>query len=325
MVFISLFLLAKAIAMTAIQKTLVTATVVVLAGAGIYEARQASQLHDQVKILQQQQAPLTAQLQQLQRERDDATNQLAALREDNERLSQNTMELLKARGELTRLRADSQELASLKSSGTQGKPEAEEESWVRRITLLKQRVEQTAAADIPELRFLEEDDWMEAARNKLETDEDWQRAFSDVRARAEGRFLDKAGVALQKYLAANSNQFPAAVQQLKPFFETPPGDEVLLRYQVVPANSNPLSKTEGWVITPKYPEKGDFMALGQDGGVSHTVDSPEMRILAPAMRAMIEDTPVINGKRTGDIHQLGPYLKTPEEKAAYERLLGKSK
>ena len=86
------------IAMTALQKTLVTATVVVLAGAGVYEARQASRWRDQVNILAQQQAPLVEQIQRLQRERDEATNQAAALLEEKQRLPDNTAELLRLRG-----------------------------------------------------------------------------------------------------------------------------------------------------------------------------------------------------------------------------------
>ena len=52
--------------MNNIQKTLFTATVAVLVGAGIFEARQAAQLREQNQTLQQQQAE---QLRQLQRER----------------------------------------------------------------------------------------------------------------------------------------------------------------------------------------------------------------------------------------------------------------
>ncbi len=96
----------KAIAMTALQKTIVTATIAVLAGVGIYEARQVSQLRDQVQTLQQQQAPLAGQILQLQSERDDATNRLAALSQDNERLNQNTTELLKLRGRIGLLRRE---------------------------------------------------------------------------------------------------------------------------------------------------------------------------------------------------------------------------
>jgi RNA polymerase sigma factor (sigma-70 family) len=72
----------KIIAMTALQKSLVTATVAVLAGVGIYEVRQAVQLREQNQTLQQQQASLAEQLQQLQRERDDATNQLALMADE---------------------------------------------------------------------------------------------------------------------------------------------------------------------------------------------------------------------------------------------------
>ena len=96
----------KAIAMTTLQKTIVTATIAVLAGVGIYEARQASQLRDQVQNLQQQQAPMAEQIQQLQAERDDSTNQIATLRTDIERLSRNTSELLRLRNQLSTLRRE---------------------------------------------------------------------------------------------------------------------------------------------------------------------------------------------------------------------------
>jgi RNA polymerase sigma factor (sigma-70 family) len=69
----------EAIAMTTLQKTLVTATVAVLAGVGIYEARQAANARAEVQTLQQQQAPKTEHLQRLEGELHDATNRLAAM------------------------------------------------------------------------------------------------------------------------------------------------------------------------------------------------------------------------------------------------------
>ncbi len=107
----------KAIAMTTIQKTLVTATIAALAGTGLYEARQALQLREQVRTLQQQQAPMAEQIQQLQNERDTATNQLAALREDNERLNRNTGELLRLRAEINQARTQLAELRLAKNKG----------------------------------------------------------------------------------------------------------------------------------------------------------------------------------------------------------------
>jgi RNA polymerase sigma factor (sigma-70 family) len=95
----------KTIAMTTLQKTLVTATVAVLAGAGIYEARQAAQLRDQVHTLQQQQAPLAEQIQKLQGELVAASNRVAGLRDDLAKATKNNAELLKLRGEVGVLRA----------------------------------------------------------------------------------------------------------------------------------------------------------------------------------------------------------------------------
>jgi len=106
----------KTLAMTTLQKSIIGATLAVVAGTGIYEAHQAAQLRGQVQTLRQQQAPLTEQLQQLQRERDDATNRLAVLLAENAQLNsgQGTMELLKLRGEVTQLKQSADENENLK-------------------------------------------------------------------------------------------------------------------------------------------------------------------------------------------------------------------
>jgi RNA polymerase sigma factor (sigma-70 family) len=88
----------KTIAMTTLQKAIIIATLAAAVGTGIYEARQASLLREQNQTLQQQQAPLAEQVRQLQRERDEARNQLASIRGEKERLPENTAELLRLRG-----------------------------------------------------------------------------------------------------------------------------------------------------------------------------------------------------------------------------------
>lgn len=94
----------KTVAMTTFQKTLIAATLAVAVGTGVYEARHASKLRDENRALQQQQAPLAARVEQLQRGYDAATNRLASLRDDNELLNRNTAELLRLRGEIGLLR-----------------------------------------------------------------------------------------------------------------------------------------------------------------------------------------------------------------------------
>jgi septal ring factor EnvC (AmiA/AmiB activator) len=74
-------------------------------------------LREQNQALQQQLAPLNGQIQQLQQERDKATNQLASLSDDLARMKKNPSEMLKLRGEVSALRqeknlADSQSAVS---------------------------------------------------------------------------------------------------------------------------------------------------------------------------------------------------------------------
>ncbi len=101
----------NAIAMTTLQKTLIAASLTVVVGVGIFETRQASVLREEVQTLRHQQALVAQQIQRLESERDDALRQLASLRANNERLSLNSAELLKLRGQVGMLR---QELADTK-------------------------------------------------------------------------------------------------------------------------------------------------------------------------------------------------------------------
>ena len=108
----------KTIAMTTLQKTFIAAALTAAIGTGIFEAHQTAQLQNQIQTLQQAQAPLAEQIQQLQRERDDATNQVAGLLAENAQLKSNSNknELLRLRGQVAPARANARELAQLKST-----------------------------------------------------------------------------------------------------------------------------------------------------------------------------------------------------------------
>ena len=83
-----------------IHKILIAGMTAVAIGTGVY----AFHLQSQVKSLLQQDAPLNDQIVQLQAQLADATNQLEALQEQNEQLQAGQTELLRLRGEVTRLR-----------------------------------------------------------------------------------------------------------------------------------------------------------------------------------------------------------------------------
>ncbi len=101
----------KTIAMTLLQKTIVTASLAIVAGVAIYQAHQASQLREQNRALQEQLTPLTSQVQLLQQERDKASNQIAGMSEElaAAKKGQNPSEVLKLRGEVTTLRKEKTE------------------------------------------------------------------------------------------------------------------------------------------------------------------------------------------------------------------------
>jgi RNA polymerase sigma factor (sigma-70 family) len=102
----------KAIAMTALQKTIVTATIAALAGVGIYEARKTELLKDQVEALQQQ-IPSVEYMRKLQSEHDDAMNRLTGLADELAYTKKSNLELLKLRAEVGLLRQQTNRLGKL--------------------------------------------------------------------------------------------------------------------------------------------------------------------------------------------------------------------
>jgi RNA polymerase sigma factor (sigma-70 family) len=116
----------KVIAMTTLQKTVVTATVAIIAGAGIFEARQVLRLRDENQMLQQQQTPLTEQIQQLTQERDTAANALTSMRDEIERLNRGMGELVRLRAEVSSLRKTTNALTRLTAEKVQTTPTSTE-------------------------------------------------------------------------------------------------------------------------------------------------------------------------------------------------------
>ena len=306
----------KTIAMTTLQKTLITATVAVLAGAGIYEARQASQLGDQVQTLQQQQAPLADQIRQLQRERDDATNRLVNMLAENSRLKSNpnATDLLKLRGEVTQLKVS--------ETQRQNDPtETEMKSWLSRVNLVKQRFDQNPGAKIPELKFLTAQDSLDATKiNDLKTDEDFQRAMSGLRLEAATRFGMVVQDALRRYAEANNGQFPTDISRLEPYFNPPVESDVLQRYEVVSTIylSQNTAGLGDWAITQKAPveEPGDLrIAVGFD-----VITQGARTETDQALNATISAFAAANGGRLpSSINDLKPFVSTPEEQNALDQ------
>jgi RNA polymerase sigma factor (sigma-70 family) len=258
----------KAIAMTTLQKIIIGATFVAAIGAGIFETHQASQLREQNQLLQREQAPFAAEVLQLQRERDAATNRLASLLAENEQLrsNPNTTELLKLRREVARLRADAQQLAQSKAQKTSDPLEAAAKDLLGKEELLKKNLEQMPDRNIPELQYLRADIWARVAQTaRLDTDAGVREALSQLRDIAKQTAAPRMGKALQQYVQANNGELPSEVSQLKPYFETPVDEALLARYEMIKTGKMADLQPGEMVVGEKAPVDDDYDSLQQIG------------------------------------------------------------
>ncbi len=312
----------KTIVMTTLQKALITAAIATALGAGIYEAHQNSTLRNQFQTFQQQQ---TAQIQQLQQERDAATNRLASLLAENGQLKSNrtSAELLKLRGEVTRLRKNDAESSTTQADSR----ESLMKSWLAREDKLKEAVKQNPARSIPELQLLSEQQWLDAAMNaKFDTDKNVRRTLADLRHNAENNFVSTAQPALKNYIEANNGQFPTDLSQLQPYFNPSVDDAILNRWKIVPQSDVPgVGVGPDWVITEKAPvdaELDNQWALGRNGYGSTSYQSSDVSAaiatITPAMKAYAAAN---DGKEPADLSQMIPYLTTPEQQTAFQTLM----
>ena len=309
----------QTIAMTLLQKTILTATLAVVAGAGVYEARQAAQLRQQNLALLQQQSPLADQLQQLQRERDAAANRLAGLQAELAASQSNKLELLKLRGALAQAHSAS---AADTSSDARA---AMVKSWLAREDQLKQLAQQYPDKAIPEFQLLSEQQWMDEAMNaNFDNDKNIQQDLANLRHTAENNFAGLAQGALTKYLQANNNQFPTDLAQLDPYFSSLVGEDILARWEIAPGTDNPGVRVGDTVITEKaaVDESLDSRwAIGANGYGASSYQSPDisyaLSVIKPAMQAFAAAN---NGQQPTDPSQIMPYLTTPEQQAAWQTL-----
>jgi hypothetical protein len=312
----------KVIAMTTLQKILISATIIAATGAGIYEARQARALRGEINHLLENQAPLTAAIEKLRGERDDISNRLSLSRAQLEQFQHDRSDLARLRAEVSRLRQDTNDLAEAQASASDP-AFAAAAAWKDRVTRLKARLAQTPGARIAEMQLLTDNDWLNAARDNLDTDEDYRRAFGALRNIAENTFINQLQPALQKYLAANNHQFPADLSQLQQYFPSPVDSAMLDRYTIEPASASPNAHFGGdQIIVEKTPTDPDYdvnWAIGPDGFGNNGTYSQvaDQNTLMPAFKAYYADHKL----SPDNLSLLEPYLTTPEQQAALQRRL----
>lgn len=312
--------LTKTLAMTTIQKAFIGAALATAVGTGLYEAHRASELQEQMQTLRQQPDPAAGQIDQLRQQLEKANRQLAELRAQNDLLRRDLGDLPRLRGQVAQLR-DNASRTGDDATALAAK------SWLTRVSQLKERLQQTPGAKIPEFQFLTEQDWLNAAKGDLNTDEDYRRAMSGLRSAAESTFLTTdLQPALRQFAQANNGQFPTDLSQLQQYFNSPVDDSVLQRWEITPHSTVPGVGVGDMVVTQIAPVDADNdnrYAVGLNGwGTSGTQDwdsanNPET-ILKSAIQAYMAAN---NGLEPTDPSQLAPYVTTPEQQASLQKVL----
>jgi serine/threonine protein kinase len=164
---------------------------------------------------------------------DDAARQVALLREENERLNRDAAELLKLRGEVTRLRTESRAAAQ---ADIADEPHGALARAVQaRVKKLRETLQQNPERQIPELQFLTLTNWFDvASRHELDSTEDLERALDSLENVAWQAFVRQMlRPAMSNYVRANNGQVPTEFSELKPYFSAPIDEAILSRYRMV--------------------------------------------------------------------------------------------
>jgi hypothetical protein len=217
------------------------------------------------------------------------------------------------------LRTNAYEIARLKAkanSESNDPAAATAKSWTERVKRLKEFVERTPDAKIPEFQFLTTEDWLTARG-----DNDRQ-TLCHLRELAESRFSNQLQAGLRKYLEAHNSQAPTDLAQVQPYFEPPIDNAVLQQWKIAPASEVPYVRmgTSDWIVTQKaspIDEEYDLrMVINLTGNCFTSNDS--IRSLFPAIGAFQKAN---EGRDYEHLSQLIPYVTTPEQRAALDRLL----
>jgi hypothetical protein len=184
-------------------------------------------------------------------------------------------------------------------------------AWRNRAAELKNVFVQLPEQRIPEIALLEENQWLELAKDAVLTESDTlDDTLRKVRFAAKGTFALRLQLALKKYLQTSGGTLPGQVTQLAPLFEPAIDPAILQRYEM--AARGTADAASEFVVAEKLPvragDKRIFVGL-EDGADS---DDRAQKSLKRALQAYAADH---GGSQpgSGNLLDLLPYLPPAEQ------------
>lgn len=284
----------KTVLMTTLQKSLVTAALVITAGAGLYEVSVVYRQRAELAQLQTRSAALLADLDRTRAEHVAAARRLAAARPP--------------------------------APGSDAALEAQIQTWLAHLDRLKQLIVQRTDLAIPELLFLSADDWASVASQTasapgLDTESGLRGSLAILRQRAENLMAMKLQRALNTYLKSAGGVLPDSIAQLLPHFDPSISPELLLRYELLRTGKlgdiSVNDRSTGIIATKSIVDLDqDFLWRIGTGGF--TSISAMSFLVSEAQRQFGQAN---GGQRATLPEQLTPYLKWPVDPAKLQKFL----
>lgn len=198
-------------------------------------------------------------------------------------------------------------------------------SWQERAALLRELVAGAPDLNIPEFQLLTDEDWLSAAKEKLDTEESLRRALANLRNQAIGRFASDARQALVKYSELHGGGFPGDPAELESYLKRSLGPAVWRRYAIKPASTIPNVRVGGdSILTQNGPVDAEYdtaFIIGLQGhGSTSYAGLSQRKLLESVFKAFSASNP---GKQITSPEQLLPFATTPEQREALQKQMAR--
>jgi hypothetical protein len=174
-----------------------------------------------------------------------------------------------------------------------------------RAIKVREHLDKTPGKQIPELKLLTDADWLDALKDidRLSTEEDFRRAYHQLRQQAKSKFSDILERALKAYVQTSQGHLPTQLSQLKPFFTIAVDDTILQRYGMlytgnfedVPAGEYLVAETAQPVdnlydtvfeINLNGRRTRNFSQLAAEGAIANYVEANQGRLPTSASQVL---------------------------------------
>ena len=201
------------------------------------------------------------------------------------------------------------------------------DAWLNRVRSLEQWLQRAPEKSIPEMKYLNSNDWLSVTISPLDTDAKIRAALSKLRAlaKAKPQVGTNLSNAWQSYIKSNNGLLPSDPTQLRPYLNPQLSDDLLRRYEPAPEipgenDANGLIRDgmrflgSGRVVlqekTPVDEDYDTWIGFLEKGGSASLRVSQLGKTANQAMTAFSQAN---NGQTASTPEQLLPYLATPIE------------